>query len=69
MMRLHFIDRLNKQPVPKVKSPNLSQLIPNTLEFAEKDDTEKYAEMIFDVAESILGIFKLSKTQLDSKTN
>lgn len=33
-------------------------------EFAETYDVEKYAEMLLDVAESILGIFEFSRTQL-----
>ena len=33
-------------------------------EFAETYDVEKYAEMLLDVAESILGIFGFSRTQL-----
>jgi hypothetical protein len=33
-------------------------------EFAEAYDVEKYTEMLLDVAESILGIFEFSRTQL-----
>jgi len=36
-------------------------------EFAETYDTEKYAEMALDVAESILGVFGFSRTQLGFK--
>ena len=34
------------------------------LEFADTYDTEKYAEMLLDVAESVLGVFEFSRTQL-----
>ena len=34
------------------------------LEFAKNYDTDKYAEMLLDVAESILGVFGFSRTQL-----
>ena len=33
-------------------------------EFAETYDTEKYAEMLLDIAESILGVFRFSRTKL-----
>ena len=33
-------------------------------EFAETYDVDRYAEMTLDVAESILGVFGLSRTQL-----
>jgi DNA polymerase elongation subunit (family B) len=36
-------------------------------EFAETYDAEKYAEMILAVAESILGVFGFSRTQLGFK--
>jgi DNA polymerase elongation subunit (family B) len=36
-------------------------------EFAENYDAEKYAEMALDVAESILGVFGFSRTQLGFK--
>jgi len=33
-------------------------------EIAETYDTDKYAEMVLDVAESILGVFGFSRTQM-----
>jgi DNA polymerase elongation subunit (family B) len=44
----------------------MNRVIP--AEYAETYDVEKYAEMVLDVAESILGVFKFSRTQLGFQT-
>jgi DNA polymerase elongation subunit (family B) len=49
-----YVDTTQVNPINRV-SP---------AEFAETYDVEKYAEMLLDVAESILGVFGFSRTRL-----